>query len=166
MPGTRKKSKSAPSSQETTPKVRLAGIFTRSISFSELAEPGEGKETASQDAEPGRADLNLRIGLTHGNFGADKGAEVVLDVTIRPDPSKQPYVLRIVMSAVFVVPSSCDGDVLDAFCRQSAPSILWPYLRALASSVSADGRYGPIRLDPVNLADFLRKNQWRQAAQS
>lgn len=160
MPKTRKKAKSAAPLQSAQG-VRLGGIFTRAVSFSEVAV-SKGKREPPHDPEHPRADLNLRIGVARGDVGTDKGAEVVLDATIRPDPSKQPYSLQIVMSAVFHVPASFDEKLFDAFCRQNAPLIMWPYLRALASSVTADGKYGAIRLDPVNLAAFLRNDRWRQ----
>lgn len=86
-------------------------------------------------------------------------AEVRLSVTLLPDPHAKPYEIQVEVVGNFSIENGTD-EQLGAFCRINAPTILFPYVRELVSRISADGRYGPIRLNPTNVAAILKEDNW------
>lgn len=57
----------------------------------------------------------------------------------------------------FSAEEALDPEHFAIFCRNSAPTILWPYVRQAASLLTSDGRYGPLRLDPISIAGLLAR---------
>ena len=67
-----------------------------------------------------------------------------------PDPKWHPYRIEVIVSGVFGS-KDASPELFDQFCRSAAPSILFPYIRQIVHSVTADAIEGQLRLDPVNV---------------
>jgi preprotein translocase subunit SecB len=52
------------------------------------------------------------------------------------------------------------AELLNEFCRTAGPTILFPYVREIVHKLTADGAYGPIRLDPINVQAALATAEW------
>ena len=68
------------------------------------------------------------------------------------------------MSGTFKAEESVAEDDLTRFARTAVPIILFPYLREQVHRVTMDGTYGPVRMDPVNLASLLGPEGWQQVS--
>jgi preprotein translocase subunit SecB len=101
----------------------------------------------------------LRTNVTAKAMVGDKRAEVRFSMTLLPDPHTQPYEIQVEVVGAFSTEDGSD-EQLGTFCRVNAPAILFPYMRELVNRISADGRYGPIRLNPVNIAALLKEDDW------
>ncbi|MFN0179768.1 MAG: protein-export chaperone SecB [Gemmatimonadales bacterium] len=141
--------------------VRFVGLATRAVNFQENA--------SAVGVRPERGPLvviptNLEVGVGVVRPPSDPTlAEVTLRVSATPDQSFLPYQVVVAITGSFKAPNDTNEDAFAEFCRQAAPAILWPYARALITQVTADARFGPLRLDPVNLTALLRKDGWQTA---
>jgi preprotein translocase subunit SecB len=149
----------------TTPRiqegVRFARVLTKSVEFAEF----NTHVVPSASVETTNVALEMNVSIGRAVQGDNMVAEVTLGVVMTPDPGRQPYRVSIVMAGLFVAPEDANDEAFDEFCKRAAPVIIWPYVRALASTITTDGRYGPLRLDPVNLTAFLTK-QWSVPSES
>jgi preprotein translocase subunit SecB len=138
--------------------IQFTGLLTRMVSFTELPPPEGGAEPLAPGA---RADVQLQftVGISRGETEDATIGEVTLDTSATPDPKHQPYLVRIIMTGVFQAPRVLSAEGFDEFCKRGAPVIIWPYVRAMMSFLTADGRFGTMRLDPVNLSGFLRRDE-------
>ncbi len=140
--------------------VAFIGTATRLVSFSEL----EVDPATIRPQVPGQrknVQLQLAVTVAHQEVNSARVAEVTLDVTLTPDPTHQPYRIQVVMSGVFRSPENAAQADFEVFCKQAAPVIIWPYIRALVSSLTLDARFGVVRLDPVNLTSVMREEGWK-----
>lgn len=134
----------------------LDKLVMRKVALSEVdqasKDPGEQR--------PGRVQQELTIG---GHIRWDKGlhAIVSLDITVEPDPKWQPYKIQVVVAASFTGHRVSPED-FNLFCKNGVPSILFPYVREMVHTVSKDGLYGVVTLDPINIAALLKQSEWGQ----
>jgi len=103
----------------------------------------------------------LVVSITRPDESLPNMSEVVVDATLTPDPTRQPYSLRVSLSGVFVAPEGTESAEFETFCKKAAPVILWPYVRSLVSAVTTDAPFGPIRLDPLNMTAVLAEEGWK-----
>lgn len=144
-----------------TGRVGFSGYSVRRLSFVEiLPAPVPVAAPVPGESKPITLNLSVAIGLV-----SESMAEVTLSASMKPDPSAQPYEIEAVLSGVFVAHDGTKTDALQRFCQLNAPVILWPYLRAAVHQVTMDGRYGPVRMDPVNLAALLGQKPWQAMPQ-
>ncbi len=114
--------------------------------------PSEG-----ETLEPGIAiDFRPRaeIEIDHDN----KRARVLLGFKVEPDPKKQPYVLIVEIVGIFSLQTGTI-DHLIQFARAGAASVLFPYVRQMISTVTRDGKWGPLLINPINVQTML---QWQE----
>lgn len=100
-------------------------------------------------------------------FGADatvdpekSTCELRLRSRFTGHPKWQPYRLDLVVVGRFSMSEGAAED-LDLFTKTNAPAVLFPFLREAAHRITRDGKYGPIRVDPVNIAALFAK-QWQR----
>jgi preprotein translocase subunit SecB len=84
-------------------------------------------------------------------------AEVALELFVTPDPRFQPYVIHVVITGAFQRLASTTEEQFDQFCNRGALGLLFPYARTLIGSITSDGRFGPVRLDPLNVMGLIAK---------
>jgi preprotein translocase subunit SecB len=115
-----------------------------------LAPVADGEE------RPKNYDTQMSVGArvsTNGPLGV-----VSLTVTVLPDPHVKPYEVQVEVAGEFEMFNGT-AEIFREFCQNNAPVIIFPYVRHLIEQLTADGRYGRVRLDPVNLQGVL-KSPW------
>lgn len=83
---------------------------------------------------------------------------VTLGLVIQPDFKWQPYKLEVTVAALFSS-KTASVELFDLFCKTNVPVILFPYVRQIVHTLTADAEYGPVRLSPVNLSAVLANMQ-------
>ncbi|MGH9414739.1 MAG: protein-export chaperone SecB [Terriglobales bacterium] len=119
-------------------------------SFRDLSEVGEVGQKPGHDG--------MEIELKQGAL--DDGRRAVLRVRVRFLPAALPYDVAITVAGVF---STADGspEQLDSFTKVNGPVILFPFIRAAVQSITSDGAYGPLRINPVNLTKLIDPKGWQ-----
>jgi preprotein translocase subunit SecB len=79
---------------------------------------------------------------------------VTLQVVLLPDLKWQPYHVEVVVAGVFRADRLAPA-LFDEFCRRAVPSILFPYVRQIVHTLTTDGAFGPVRLNPINIQHLL-----------
>lgn len=79
-----------------------------------------------------------------------------------PDPRHQPYRIEVVLSGIFVAGEGVTEAELTFFAQNAVPTILWPYVREAVYRITQDARYGPTRLDPINVSGVLAQPGWEE----
>jgi preprotein translocase subunit SecB len=100
-----------------------------------------------------RSNLGVKVTVGPGH------AEVRFGMTVLPDPRFQPYEIHVEVVGMFSTDNGTDEQLGD-FCRANALAILFPYVRELINRISADGRYGSVRLNPANVVALLSESSW------
>ena len=121
-------------------------------------------ETAKQVAPGAEAippgtnlDINttIQIRLEVAPDLPNRRAQVGLTFVVTPDPRRQPYQIEVHGYGQFAANQEVTAEQLDEFCRTAAPTIMTPYLRQMVHSLTTDGMYGVVRLNPLNVAGML-----------
>lgn len=132
--------------QAEQPKFQFDGFFFRRISLETLSrQPLADGETL----QPGIT-LDVR---PVGNIEIDhdqRRAEVLLGFRLTPDPKKQAYVIIVEIVGAFSLQAGTI-DQLTQFAKGGASSILFPYVRQMISTITRDGKWGPVLLHPINV---------------
>ena len=135
----------------------FVGIVVTKILFTELAKvplaPGDKVIPRLQ------SNVSLGFGIKEPEF--DK-AEVRFGLSVTGDPRDKPYQIEVEIAGQFTLKEGTRDD-FEAFCKQRAPVILFPYIRELVNRLTQDARFGPIRLDPLNVADLIKPEGWKTA---
>lgn len=128
----------------------FAGLIVSRLLFQELpkAELGEGES-------PSHA-LNAAVNLGYGIDESGSRAEVRFAISMDPDPREKPYHIELEVVGQFTQKTG-SLDAFKAFCHLNAPTILFPYVREIVHRVTQDARYGPIRMDPINISRIIEK---------
>ncbi len=136
-----------------TSKGKSSGHFSfdlmafRKVSFDEIgiAEIAEGAIKPTDEYEV-QTTVTMSLAFTDDR----SSAQVVLMVTVDPDPKARPYKIYVELEGIFSGHDITD-DSFVRFCKTAAPSVLFPYVREMVSKVTTDARYGSIRIKPMNL---------------
>jgi preprotein translocase subunit SecB len=137
---------------------RFMGFHPRLVAFQETGPP------PTEPPAP-LADLPMQIQLTaKASFAQDGSMEVTLDLRLAPAPAQLPYGVRVVASGYFSAKGDLGEEEVQKFAKLNAPVIMWPYMREYVHRVTADARFGPLRLNPVNLVALLGGSTWTAIA--
>lgn len=87
----------------------------------------------------------------------DNQMVTIIDVTIFDDPLKNNYPFRMYMqlAGVFSLQEGCQEDI-EKF-KPNSVSILFPYIRALVSSFTANANVTPLILPTINVNAFIKE---------
>jgi preprotein translocase subunit SecB len=117
---------------------------------------------ALEESKPDEITHNFVVGA--GIIGrADNKAEVRLGITVQPDPKWMPYKVEVEISGQFEMVGGGTPQLFENFCQVIAPTILFPYIREAVHRLTMDGRYGVLRLNPLNIQALLNSAEWKTA---
>jgi preprotein translocase subunit SecB len=85
----------------------------------------------------------------------------ILTLAAKGDPHYRPYEVTVEVVGEFVAAPGQQVD-LASFCKEVAPNILFPYARQIVDRLTADGRFGPLRINPLNVRAILSQSKWEQ----
>lgn len=118
--------------------------------------PEEPRPEDEPAAYPITLDMSIAIKVAREEPVAFAG----LTVDVKGDPRSKPYEVRVEIVGEFRAIPGQSPD-LGEFCREVAPTILFPYVREIVDRLTRDGRYGTIRLDPLNVRAVLAHGTWK-----
>lgn len=83
---------------------------------------------------------------------------IELSSIIFPDAVTQnyPFEMEVVLKGFFSI-DSVDSNVDISFFKTNAVAILFPYLRAIVSSYTANANIAPVILPAMNINEYIRK---------
>ncbi len=131
---------------ETASKLRFLDYVVDYVEF---------KNNAAFDAEAVDIDFNIH----HKVVRNMPDAYVTLRMNIFPDAAANNYPFSFSISATghFQIDGD-DSEEANNFLNVNAVAILFPYLRALVTTYTANANVTPLILPPVNIAKMLEKN--------
>ncbi len=136
------------------PQFQFVAFAANKISFEHVqrVRPEQG------EAKPAQVNYNLVVGAGIKMLPNNQ-AKVSLGLTVTGDPKWLPYKIEVEVVGKFLAVNSTP-EQLDQFCRLGAPPILFPYVRDIVHRVSMDGRFGVVRLNPINIQQLLNMTPW------
>ena len=73
------------------------------------------------------------------------------------------YQLELIYAGIFQI-KNIPGEALEPFLLINCPTLLFPYLRRLASDLTREGGFPPLLLDPIDFAGlYMRRKQEEEA---
>lgn len=147
----------------TDTKFHFVGLHTRRLVFLELPAPAGGV----RKLEPGETrPMQVQFELAVAVKAPERQLQTTLSVTAIPDPAFQPYRIEASISGTFKADEGVGEDDLNRFARTAVPTILFPYVREIIHMATRDGLYGPVRMNPVNLAALVGPEGWEEVSAS
>lgn len=147
-----KKSKAAPPGKAQTTAGTLAlhrldmqiqGMSLRKLAYVELPVTSR-----PEPIPPGsKLDANVSMEVTVTLYV--EGVEVIMDITVRPDPKYMPTEIQAVMSMRFGRPDGVPDEQILEFAKSAGVRMLYPYAREIVSSTASRGLFGPLWLEPA-----------------
>ena len=134
--------------------IAFQRFAVRNAFFAELPKvPTPGGEP-KPERTPHQISISATVGLSDEGMG-----EVTLAVDVTPDPRFQPYNIKVQLTGVFSSDKAYSEE-LGIFCRKMGPTLLFPFVRQVVSALTADGRYGRVMVQPLNLQAGLKDENW------
>lgn len=140
---------------DAAPQFQFTGFAVNRALFEHV----ERVVPAAGESKPQQVNQKLTVGASITNFG-ERNAEIRLGLTVIPDPKWLPYKVEVEVLGRFALINGTP-EVFSQFCRLTAPPILFPYIREVVHRLTMDGRYGPVRLDPINVQGLLNSSEWQ-----
>lgn len=131
----------------------VMGVLFEQVPLVPLAQ-GEQAPTLGQDTQMG---VQAVASIATDNIGLLR-----LAVTIVPNPRIQPYKISVDVQGTFSMVTGT-REQLAEFCRVNAPMILFPYIRQIVDRITVDAPYGAVRLNPMNITQWLNQTPWKDA---
>lgn len=138
---------------------QFVALATNKVVFEHVQRirPTEG------EVKPDQMNYNLTMGAGIKMLPNNQ-AEISLGVSVIPDAKWMPYRIEVEVLGRFTTDNGTP-EQLDQFCRFAAPPILFPYVREIIHRVTMDGRFGAVRLNPINVQQMLNSTPWTTVEQ-
>ncbi|EJP6473789.1 protein-export chaperone SecB [Clostridium botulinum] len=88
-----------------------------------------------------------------------------LEITIFPEAEKNdyPFTMKVHIIGLFEIDAKEDEKTKLDFIEKNSIAILFPYLRALTSVISANANVGTLILPPINVVKYIQnKNKYNK----
>lgn len=145
-----------PAEAATGPSFTVEKIYAKDVSFE---VPG-GPAVFSEQAQP-----QLQMNLSQSVQQVSEGVyEVVLGITLTCNADDKPmYLAEVKQAGVFAL-TGFEAPQLDAMLGIHCPNVLYPYSRALISSLIQTGGFPPFFLQPINFEALYSEGLRQRAA--
>lgn len=110
----------------------------------------------SPDLRPGKKKLNLVIS---GIKGIENGADYTLEFGVSVTNEEGTLSINLTVRGFFEFDKSLPEKSKEVFFTSSAPAIVFPYLRAHVSALTALSGIDPVILPTLNFSESLRKTK-------
>ena len=147
------------SENQNQPIFSVQRIYTKHISFE---NPNAPEVFLVEDNDP-KIELNLSV--ENKQIG-DENWEVTLKVSVVAKTSTDDTVMfhvEVEQAAIFLIRNIPD-EHLHAVLGVDCPTILFPYTRQLVSTLTSDGGFMPLLIDPFNFAAAYQNSLQQQQA--
>ena len=109
-------------------------------------------------------DLNIDTNFNYPKNAEDNLFTVTLKIEIGNDAEKNNYPFNIVTEIVgFFELDKSELDKMKQFAEINAVSILFPYARALITTITANANIPPVVLPPMNIAAMIENKNKEKA---
>lgn len=148
------KNSGQPADVSNQPAFHVEKLYLKDLSF----ESPNAPELFRADLEP-KVDFNLETGVTQKG---EEHFEAVVHVTVKVLAKEQVmFLVDVTYAGLFLLrnlPKEHVAPTLGIEC----PTILFPYVRQIISSLVTQGGFKPMVLDPINFAALFRQSQAQQ----
>jgi preprotein translocase subunit SecB len=147
----------APAEAATGASFTVEKIYAKDVSFEVPGAPAVFNEQAQPQLQ-----MNLNQSVQRIN---DDTYEVVLGITLTCTADEKPlYLVEVKQAGVFGM-TGFEPAQLDGMLGTQCPNVLYPYARALISSLVQAGGFPPFFLQPINFEALYAEGLRQRAAQ-
>lgn len=134
--------------KEDPVRLRIAQIFLGEARFSHRSDALQLDITTPPDV----GEVSIAVEVGHD----EKNQTLALVLRLQSDSSKRPlYDVLIATVGTFFVDGEVTSTNIDRITK-SATSIVFPFAREALANLTSRGRFGPVWLQPINVAEVLR----------
>ena len=132
-------------------KNNLKSILKFNEYFVDKIEFTRNENCQSNDFE---LDLDIKKNVSYDKD--TKIGNVQLDVSIFSEPyeNNYPFSLKILITGIFTIDCD-DAELLENLLNKNTVSILFPYIRALITTYTANANVDPLILPPINVNNLI-----------
>lgn len=145
--------------QAPGPQMRLLGQYLKDLSF----EAPNAPDVLTKLREKPEINLDMQT----RNRKLDRGLEV--ELTMKAGCSydgTQGFVIEITYAAVVGLPEEVSDQVKAVLLNVEVPQLLFPYIRALMSDLTAQGSFPPLVLQPIDFRQAFIKRLQEETAKA
>jgi len=105
-------------------------------------------------------DYEFNIKVTQGDFDINDDESLFRSsfiIKIESQNAEKPLSILVQAGGLFKIHGSPPKDVADNFRYLSAPSIVYPYVRAYISNLSINSGINPVNIPSINFLDHFEK---------
>jgi preprotein translocase subunit SecB len=129
------------------------------VNHSEMQELEIVPRTAPPPQQSGQSATEIGV-AARVTITGERGL-LSLDVVVTTDPALMPYRIQVTATAEFGMKNGTK-DQFAVFLKNNGPALMFPYVRQTIDQLTADGRFGRVRLDPINMQALLNRDAWSE----
>ena len=139
--------------------MRLLGQYLKDLSFE---SPGAPDVFTKLREKP-----ELKIDMNTRNRKVDQGFEVELTMKASCNyGDTQGFVVEVTYAAVVAIAEEATEQVKAVLLNVEIPQLLFPYIRALMSDLTAQGSFPPLVMQPLDFRQAFIKRVQEEAAKA
>ena len=100
-------------------------------------------------------EMNLDLDNSYQVEGNNFVSTLDLEIFPNAETNDYPFNMKIRIIGLFKVDSIEDDDVKNSFIERNSITILFPYLRAIVSTYTANSNIGTTIIPPINVIQYL-----------
>jgi preprotein translocase subunit SecB len=131
------------------PGITLQTVFLREAGFSHRSDPLAGLPTEMASSH-GKADIQIEL-----LSSTDGHVAVGVRATDDPTDASGRYHFDVEMIAVLSPLVGSENMPLEDFALKNSAALLYPFVREAVANLTGRGRFGPVWLNPFNIAAAL-----------
>ena len=139
------------------PGIAISQVFLEEATFSHRADA----LALPLDTKPELG--NIEIAVEAGLRPDRKAGLLRLSAATKPE-AEPLYNVKVKMVGLFEQQSGFENLPMAAFLGDSAPALLFPFLREAFANITSRGRFGPVWLQPINTRSFSEEFKKNLAA--
>lgn len=141
------------------PQMRLLGQYLKDLSFE---SPNAPEVLAKLRDKP-----EMKIDMNTRNRKVEQGHEVELTMKASCSYGETPgYVVETTYAAVVAMAEETTDQVKAILLNVEVPQLLFPYIRALMSDLTAQGSFPPLVMQPLDFRQSFVKRLQEEAAKA
>ncbi len=140
-----------PSAQDTQPSLSLIGQYIRDLSFESPGAPGS--------IMLGSGNPTFSVGISVGvNKQADEVFAVEITLNAKADRDNAVlFAVELVYGGVFRIRNVPDAQLTQVLMIE-CPRLIFPFARQVLASVTQQGGFPPLMMEPVDFAQVYMQN--------
>ena len=141
------------------PQMRLLGQYLKDLSFE---SPNAPMILTKLNKKP-----EIKIDMNTSNKVVDQGLEV--ELTMKAEcgyEGEQGFIIEVTYGATVALAEGMNDQVKAILVNVEVPQMLFPYIRALISDLTAQGSFPPLVMQPLDFRAAFIKRVQEQAAKA